>query len=89
MEFTSPEGQERYDALLGVARTAIVGLDFDGTLAPIVDDPELSAHVVKRTPLGRVGEPSEIAGGAVYLASDEASYLTGHTLVIDGGMTIG
>lgn len=55
----------------------------------IVDDAELSAQVVERTPLRRVGEPIEIAGGAVYLASDEASYLTGHTLVIDGGMTIG
>lgn len=55
----------------------------------IVDDPDLAAQVIKRTPLGRVGEPSEIAGGAVYLASDEAAYLTGHTLVIDGGMTIG
>lgn len=54
----------------------------------IVDDPELSAHVVGRTPMNRVAEPNEIAGGAVYLASDEASYMTGHTLVIDGGMTI-
>jgi trehalose 6-phosphate phosphatase len=39
MEFTSPSGQERYDAFVAVASTAIVGLDFDGTLAPIVDDP--------------------------------------------------
>ncbi|MFO0669303.1 MAG: glucose 1-dehydrogenase [Polyangiaceae bacterium] len=54
----------------------------------IVDDPELSAHVVGRTPMNRVAEPNEIAGGAVFLASDEASYMTGHTLVIDGGMTI-
>ena len=42
-----------------------------------------------RTPLGRYGTPDEIAGGALYLASDAASFLTGHTLVIDGGMTIG
>ncbi len=55
----------------------------------LVDDPELSSQIVRRTPLGRVGDAHEIAGGAVYLASDEASYLTGHTLVIDGGMTIG
>lgn len=55
----------------------------------IVDDKDLLADVVRRTPLGRVGDPAEIAGGALYLASDEASYLTGHTLVIDGGLTIG
>ncbi|WP_394849140.1 glucose 1-dehydrogenase [Pendulispora brunnea] len=53
----------------------------------IVDNAELNAHVVGRTPMGRVGVPEEIAGGALYLASDAASYLTGHTLVIDGGLT--
>ena len=39
MEFTSSSGQKRYDAFVEVASTSIVGLDFDGTLAPIVDDP--------------------------------------------------
>jgi trehalose 6-phosphate phosphatase len=39
MEFTSAAGQERYDAFVAVASAAVVGLDFDGTLAPIVDDP--------------------------------------------------
>ena len=39
MEFTSPTGRERYDAFVAVASSAVVGLDFDGTLAPIVDDP--------------------------------------------------
>jgi trehalose 6-phosphate phosphatase len=39
MEFTSSSGQERYDAFVAVASRSIVGLDFDGTLAPIVDDP--------------------------------------------------
>jgi NAD(P)-dependent dehydrogenase (short-subunit alcohol dehydrogenase family) len=36
----------------------------------------------------RHGKPDEIAGGALYIASDSASFLTGHTLGIDGGMTI-
>ena len=54
----------------------------------IVENEDLSKEVMRKTPLGRCGEPDEIAGGAVFLASDAASYLTGHTLVIDGGMTI-
>jgi len=45
-------------------------------------------EVLKMTPMKRYGQPDEIAGGALYLASDSASFLTGHTLVIDGGMTI-
>ncbi|WP_395690928.1 trehalose-phosphatase [Nocardioides sp.] len=44
MEFTSPEGERKYDAFVRAARRAVVGLDFDGTLAPIVDDPE-QAHI--------------------------------------------
>jgi len=40
-----------------------------------------------KTPLGRLGKPEDIAWGIVYLASDEASFVTGSDLVIDGGMT--
>jgi NAD(P)-dependent dehydrogenase (short-subunit alcohol dehydrogenase family) len=39
--------------------------------------------------MGRVGEPSEIAAIAVFLASNESSYITGHILAIDGGWTAG
>ncbi|HEY2517571.1 MAG TPA: glucose 1-dehydrogenase [Polyangiaceae bacterium] len=54
----------------------------------IVQNEELVKELTKKTPLGRYGQPEEIAGGALYLASDAASFLTGHALVIDGGMTI-
>ena len=54
----------------------------------IVQNDALLDMVKKRTPLGRVGMPDEIAGGALFLASDAANFLTGHTLVMDGGMTI-
>jgi NAD(P)-dependent dehydrogenase (short-subunit alcohol dehydrogenase family) len=54
----------------------------------ILKSEELLRHVIEKTPMARYGTPDEIAGGALYLASDAASFLTGHTLVIDGGMTI-
>jgi NAD(P)-dependent dehydrogenase (short-subunit alcohol dehydrogenase family) len=41
----------------------------------------------RKVPLGRVGQPEEIARVAVFLASDDCSYVTGHTLVVDGGVT--
>jgi NAD(P)-dependent dehydrogenase (short-subunit alcohol dehydrogenase family) len=55
----------------------------------ILKNDELLRQLLARTPMGRYGTPDEIAGGALYLASDAASFLTGHTLVIDGGLTIG
>lgn len=54
----------------------------------VLKNDALLDEVIKRTPQRRYAQPSEIAGGAVYLASDAASYVTGHTLVIDGGMTL-
>jgi NAD(P)-dependent dehydrogenase (short-subunit alcohol dehydrogenase family) len=55
--------------------------------AAIVGNPMLRDHVVKRTPLGRHAQPVEIAGAAVYLLSDAASFTTGSVVVIDGGLT--
>ncbi len=50
-----------------------------------VSDPAARERLLSRTPLGRIGEPAEIAAVAVFLASDEASYVTGQTIYADGG----
>ncbi len=50
-------------------------------------NPESYALTVSRIPLGRYGEPEEVALGVLYLASDEAAFVTGAELVIDGGWT--
>ncbi|MBZ0233959.1 MAG: glucose 1-dehydrogenase [Deltaproteobacteria bacterium] len=55
--------------------------------AAIVQNPSLRDHVVQRTPMARHAQPVEIAGAAVYLLSDAASFTTGTVLVVDGGLT--
>jgi NAD(P)-dependent dehydrogenase (short-subunit alcohol dehydrogenase family) len=56
---------------------------------PMTDNmaPQRMQLLLERTPMGRKGQPQEIAYGALFLASDEASFMTGAELVIDGGMT--
>jgi NAD(P)-dependent dehydrogenase (short-subunit alcohol dehydrogenase family) len=56
--------------------------------APFFADPRYRDHWIGRTPLGRPGEPEELGGAVVFLASDASSFMTGHTLVIDGGYTL-
>jgi len=53
--------------------------------APLRADPGRSAEILARIPLGRWGLPADLAGPVVFLASDAASYVTGHVLAVDGG----
>lgn len=52
------------------------------------ENPEILKSATSRSPLKRIGEPEEIAGAAVFLASDASTFMTGQTLTIDGGQTI-
>lgn len=52
------------------------------------EDPKAEQRLQRATPLGRIGEPEDIAGAAVFLASSAGCYVTGQTLVVDGGTTI-
>jgi NAD(P)-dependent dehydrogenase (short-subunit alcohol dehydrogenase family) len=57
--------------------------------APLAASPQELRRLQRIIPLGRVGEPQEIASAIAFLASDEATYVTGQTLFIDGGLTAG
>jgi NAD(P)-dependent dehydrogenase (short-subunit alcohol dehydrogenase family) len=55
----------------------------------VVQDPVASAAYLERIPLGRFQEPADVARVALFLASDDAAYVTGHALIADGGLTLG
>jgi glucose 1-dehydrogenase len=54
-------------------------------LKAVATDREAKRRILARTPLGRIGDPDEIASVAAFLASDDASYITGETIYVDGG----
>lgn len=70
-------------------RVNAIGYGFIETdlIAGMVDHPHIAPRLQVRTPLGRFGKVSEVAAAAVFLASPGASYVTGHTLMVDGGWT--
>ena len=55
---------------------------------PVFANKALAEHIVKRTPAGRFGEPVEFGGPAVFLASEAGRFVNGHTLYVDGGLTV-
>lgn len=76
-------------ATTGVTVNAIAPGYFETELnAPLLANTEFVAMVNKRTPMARWAKPSELGGAALFLASDAASYVTGHTLYVDGGLTV-
>jgi glucose 1-dehydrogenase len=54
----------------------------------VLEDPQASAAVINEVPLGRWGHVTDVARAVAWLASDQASYITGATLFVDGGMTL-
>ncbi|WP_299297774.1 SDR family oxidoreductase [uncultured Tateyamaria sp.] len=72
----------------GLQCNAIAPGYFDTPLnAALVADPEFSAWLEKRTPAGRWGQVDELVGAAVFLSSQASSFVNGHTLYVDGGIT--
>ncbi|MGF1495448.1 MAG: glucose 1-dehydrogenase [Elainellaceae cyanobacterium] len=72
----------------GIRVNAIAPGATDTPINPWAEDPKKRANVESHIPMGRIGAPEEMAAAAVFMASDEASYITGQTLFIDGGLTL-
>lgn len=71
---------------LGVRCNAIApGIIQTDMTKPALSDPSTTADWLRRIPLGRLGQPEDVAGVVVWLASDAARYITGDTILIDGG----
>jgi len=69
----------------GIRVNAIAPGAVNTSMSPSASDPERLESLLKRVPLGRIGQPEDIAGPVVFLASTMSAYVTGATLVVDGG----
>ncbi|MCZ7536125.1 MAG: SDR family oxidoreductase [Acidimicrobiia bacterium] len=68
--------------------TLVPGATDTQLTAALFADPQVRAQIAGRTPLGRIAQPDDYVGMAVYLASDESAYVTGAEFIVDGGRTI-
>lgn len=59
-----------------------------GMTAPHLTRPEVEQEMLRQTPLRRLGEPRDVVGAALFLASPASDFVTGHNLVVDGGVTL-
>jgi len=75
----------RHNIRVNAIAPGVIRTDFARALW---EDPAAEAELRRVTPLGRIGEPEEIAGAAVFLASRAGAYVTGQAIVVDGGTTI-
>ena len=82
---TTTVARELAPAGLRVNAVAPGTIDTDLTRSIAADQAALDELVARRIPLGRLGVPADIAAAVAWLASDETAYLTGQTLVVDGG----
>jgi NAD(P)-dependent dehydrogenase (short-subunit alcohol dehydrogenase family) len=75
----------RHNVRVNAIAPGVIRTDFARALW---EDPAAEAQLQRLTPLGRIGEPEEIAGAAVFLASRAGAYVNGQTIIVDGGATV-
>jgi NAD(P)-dependent dehydrogenase (short-subunit alcohol dehydrogenase family) len=80
----------QYYARAGVrANVLMPGNVETAMMRPALEDADFAEHVVRATPLNRIGQPEEVARAALFLASDESSFVTGSVQWVDGGWLLG